>query len=127
MADNVRSFKAVIDETLGKAGEKCVSDISEAKGHLKDLDKKLASLVFHSHIFWATSHSLSGRSINNEVGVTHTGVSNIVAHLILLENKAGYHSSDWTPAGRGLCHRRDVRAGSERRKGCHGKSLEYFS
>ncbi|KAI1789277.1 hypothetical protein LXA43DRAFT_589935 [Ganoderma leucocontextum] len=44
LADDVRSFKAVIDETLWKAGDKCVSDINEAKGHLKDLDKKLESI-----------------------------------------------------------------------------------
>ncbi|KAI1789255.1 hypothetical protein LXA43DRAFT_1063002 [Ganoderma leucocontextum] len=44
LADDVRSFKAVIDETLWKAGDKCVSDINEAKGHLKELDKKLESI-----------------------------------------------------------------------------------
>ncbi|EJF58342.1 hypothetical protein DICSQDRAFT_128919 [Dichomitus squalens LYAD-421 SS1] len=44
LADDVRSFKAVIDETLAKAEGKCVSDIDGAKDHLQKLHKKLESI-----------------------------------------------------------------------------------
>lgn len=43
LADDVRLFKAVIDDTLGKAEGKCISDIGETKEHLKGLNKKLDS------------------------------------------------------------------------------------
>lgn len=48
LVDNVRSFQALIDETLRKADVKCVSDINEAKKQLQELDKQLQSSVLHS-------------------------------------------------------------------------------
>nr|VWO97724.1 C3H1-type domain-containing protein [Ganoderma boninense] len=44
LVDDVRSFKTTIDETLWKAGNKCVSDVDEAKTHLQDVEKKLESI-----------------------------------------------------------------------------------
>ncbi|PIL30094.1 hypothetical protein GSI_07764 [Ganoderma sinense ZZ0214-1] len=44
LADDVRTFKTTIDETLWKAGNKCASDVDEAKTHLRDVEKKLESI-----------------------------------------------------------------------------------
>ena len=123
LADNVRSFKAVIDETLGKAEDKCVSDIKEAKDHLNDLDKKLESSVSrcaHFEVLPLTI-AVSGCSINDEVCATKIVVQALVIDCTFVEKKTWHPSSERIPAGRSLRYRRDVRAGAECWEGVNGK------
>ncbi|EJF58340.1 hypothetical protein DICSQDRAFT_173023 [Dichomitus squalens LYAD-421 SS1] len=88
LADDVRSFKAVIDDILGKAEDKCNEDVKMAKDHLQNLEKMLQSVNDERTVLTSISkHVLANSALlaGGLSAITAICVLSPTAGMILIE------------------------------------------